>query len=352
MGFAKGTPIFTDSGWKNIEDISGHDQVLVRNFLGDAEFIQPFALKKSHFKGEIIKIGAKDWNFSVTPDHRVVYDRSKRSDRQKMENVPARDLKTGRNVKIYRKFKYMFAEDRKKEMVIVRNDFGKQYVTISNYDWYKLVGYVLTKGFIKTGRGRPMLYFYLDENKMDEEILTLSDIFDRLNITWHVQYSEKTRPKFVVSSRNTLSDRLITRLGSSKRKDMYLPDLMIYNTTRELSKLLIETIIETTIKPETERGSSYQLSTTNTRLIDSLTLLGTLSGYSVRYTLKAKAGQKAMKGETKKDSFILHIGRPVDAYSPTYVKKSPYNGSVYEIDLFEGQIYTKEGSMPVWVNPK
>lgn len=349
MGFAKGTPIFTNSGWKNIEEISGHDKVLVRNFLGDAEFIQPFALKKSQFSGEMIKIGAKDWSFTVTPDHRVVYDRSKRSDRQKMENVPAKDIKPGRRVKIYRKFKYMFAEDRKKEMITVRGDFGRQYVTVSDYDWYKLIGYVLMRGFIKKGYGRPMLYLFLDEKNLEAEISLLGDIFDRLNVGWHVQHSEKTRAKLVVSSRNTLSDRIITRLGSSKRKDMYLPDLMIYNSTRELSKLLIETIIEASGQKDAEK---VQIVTTNKKLIDSLNLLGTLSGYSIRSMLKAKAGQQTPKGVTKKDSYTLYISKPVNVYSPTFIKEIPYDDSVFEIDLFEGQVYVKEGSMPLWVNPK
>ena len=40
MAFIEGTPIFTDSGFKNIEDIGGRDKVLVRNFLGDAEFMK------------------------------------------------------------------------------------------------------------------------------------------------------------------------------------------------------------------------------------------------------------------------------------------------------------------------
>ena len=348
MGFIQGTPIFTNSGWKNIEEISGQDKVLVRNFIGDAEFIQPFALKKKKYEGEIVKIGARNWSFSVTPDHRVVYDRDRGAQGKHYESVLAKDMVARPHFRIFRKFKYMFPDEPKKETIIIRDDF-KRYVTISDYDWYKLVGYVLTRGFIRMKPGKPMVFLFLDEDRIEEEILILGDILDRIGVGWHVQYSEKTRPKIVVSSRNTLASRLVTRLGASKRKEMYLPDKMVYNSSKELSKLLIDTIIDASGQKDRER---VQLVTTNKRFIDTLSLLGTLAGYSMRNSLMFEAGTETARGVTKKDSYIFNIFPPVDSYAPKYVKKVSYTGAVYEIDLFEGQVYVKEGSMPVWVNPK
>ncbi len=327
--FIADTQIFTDSGWKKIQDISGQDRVLVKNFISDAEFIQPFALKKRHYDGEVIKAGAKDWSFTVTPDH-----------------------KNAENKEFSRHFKYMFSDDPKKEYITIFDDFGKRYVTINEYDWYKLVGFVLMRGFIYRDQKRPMLWLFLEEDRVEEEIKILGDLFDRIGISWHVQYSEKTRPKFVVSSRNTLARRLVTRLGSYKRKEMFLPKIMLYQSSKELSKLLMDTIIDTSIRPDTERKHVFQLSTTNKALLDSLTILGTLSGYSVRIVLNNKAGSPAFKGVTKKDSYILQISDPVKVYSRKYLKKTVYSGYVYGIDIFDGQVYVKEGSKPIWMNPK
>lgn len=352
MAFIEGTQIFTDSGFKKIEDIGGHDKVLVRNFIGDAELIQPFALKRTQYTGEVIKIGAKDWSFTTTPDHLVVYDDDKYAQGVNFKKEPAKSIVSSKNKRIYRKFKYIFSDDPKKETIRVRDEFGTRTVSISPQDWYKLIGYVLMRGFIRMKPGKPMLFLFLEEDRLEEEVTIIGDILDRLTVSWHVQYSSKTRPKIVVSSKNTLVARLVTRLGSNKRKSMHLPDKMLYSSSKELTAVLIDTIIDASIKPDTERGNVYQIATTNTKLIDSLTVLGTLGGYSIRSVLRNRAGEQTPHGITKKDGYIIQISAPIDTYQPKYVKKLQYSGSVYEIDLFDGQVYAREGSKPVWVNPK
>lgn len=345
--FVADTKVFTNSGWKKISDISGKDKVLVKNFIGDAEFIQPFALKKRQYDGEIVKFGSKDWNFSVTPEHNIVY-----FTKETPHLSSAGDMKAKIHHKIHRKFKYMFSDTPNREYVHIYNEFGKSTVTISDRDWYTIVGFVLTRGFIYRGQKRPMLWLFLEEANVEKEIALLGDIFDRIGLPWHVQHSEKTRPKFVVSSKNTLAYRLRTRLGSYTRKDMSLPDRMIYQSSRELTKLLIDTIIDTSIKPDTKRTDHYQLVTTNIDLIEDLELMGTLGGYSLRHKLKNKVGEPAFMGEIKKNSYVLHISSPVSSYTISYVKKLDYSGYVYALDLFDGEIYVKEGLSPIWVKPK
>lgn len=352
MAFVKGIPIFTDSGWKNIEEISGHDKVLVRNFLGDAELIQPFALKKRQYDGEVIKIGAKDWAFTVTPDHIVVYDKNKYANGRHFKYENAEDFTIEHDTRIYRKFKYMFSDEPRREMIKIRDDFGTKTVSISNYDWYKLVGYVLCRGFIRKKPGRPMLFIFLDNDKKEDEIQELGDILDRIGVGWYVQHYDNASSRVVVSSKNTLVYRLMTRLGSSKRREMFLPDKMIYNSTRELAKLLVDTIINVMSKKDTKVGDYYRLSTPNKKLLDSLVMFGTLNGYSVVYSLAYKAGTPSFTGVTKVDGYVAKIGNPTATYVPQFKNREYYNGPVYEIDLFDGQVYVKERSMPVWVNPK
>ena len=350
MAFVEGTKIFTDSGFKSIEDISGRDKVLVRNFIGDAEFIQPFALKKSYYNGEMIKVGGANWNFICTPDHVVVYNSGEYSEVPNYRFVPAGELKATKNDRIQRKFRYMIPDDQPREVIKVRDDFGTRHVTLDHEDWYILMGYMLTRGFIRQDGRKYTVFMYTRDGRIDEDIKILGGILDKYGIGWSLLYS--AQPMLKISSRNTIASRLITRLGSKRRKEMFLPDRIIFKSTREQIRTLIETIISNSIGENTKRGSSYTLSTTNKALIDSLTVLGTVGGYSMSATLKAKAGTRTNFGKTKKDSYNLKISRGHDTYSVGYSKKIDYSGPVYEINLFDGQVYVKGGSMPVWVNPK
>lgn len=350
MAFIEGTKIFTNSGFKNIEDISGRDKVLVRNFIGDAEFIQPFALKKRQYDGEVIKIGGNNWNFSVTPEHIVVYDSGEYESKPDYKYVPAGEIKTTKYDRIQRKFRYILPDDQLKEIIQIRDDFGTRSVTIDHDDWYTLVAYMLTRGFIRRTKGRNTVFFYTRDGRLDEDVRIVGGILDKYGISWSLTYS--AQPMIMLSSKNTLAARLITRLGSRNRKEMSLPDRMVYRSSRVQIRTLIETIINNSIGEHTARGTTYTLSTTNKRLIDSLTVLGTVGGYSMTTVLKTKAGTKTRFGITKKNSYNLKISSGHETYRVGFTKKSNYSGKVYEIDLFDGQVYAKGGSMPVWVNPK
>lgn len=353
MAFIKGTQVFTDSGWKNIEDIAGRDRVLVRNFIGEAEFIQPFALKKKKYNGKITELGGKYWNITVTPEHIIVYDRDDVPTGKNITYKPAKDVIPNPDNRIYRKFRYLVPEDYKKEAITVHDDFGERRLTISNHDWFTLVAYVLCRGYLeKTGR-KYALNIYLDRDKRDDEIVLLADILDRIGVTWSLIPSNTDNRSLIrVNANNNLSRKLITRLGSRKRKNMYLPDTMIYKSSKELADTLIQTIISVSKRVDTEIATSYQFHTNNERLVDSLAMLGTLWGYGMNKRVSAKKGTDTGKGTLTKDVINLTINSLPSTYSPTYKKTHDYNDNVYEIYLFDGQVYVKNGSVPVWVNPK
>lgn len=347
MAFVENTKIFTDSGWKDIQEISGQDKVLVRNFIGDAEFIQPFALKKSHYDGEVIKIGGRNWSFMVTPEHTVVYDRNDMPVGSNFTYVPAKEMEIHNTNRIYRKFKYLPPDEYKREQIIIYTEFGKKYVTISNEDWFVLCAYVLCKGRIEYSSGRPTLLLFIDEDKSEQQLSMVGDILDRIGVEWTL--TKRDRYFIRVKVNNTLANRVATRLGKI-RKEMYLPNKMIYNSTRQLADLLIETIITTSISPDTERGNNYQF-TCGEKLAESLVLLGTLHGYGVTSFIAIPEGTETNRATVKRDIYRVNISNLTKTYSPTIIEKSKYNGNVYEIDLFDGQVYVKEG-MPVWVEPK
>lgn len=350
MAFAEGTQIFTNKGFKNIEDIAGHDKVMVRNFIGDAEFIQPFALKKRKYEGEIVQVGGGNWNVIVTPEHKIMYNLNEYGDIAKYRYVPAGEMTISREFKLHRKFRYMLMDEPAKEIIKIRDDLGERRATISNEDWYVLMAYVLTRGYIRREGNKYTLLFYIKKGNVEKDTKIVGGILDQYGIPWSL--SKSAQDVIVVSSRNTIAARMITRLGSVKRKDMYLPAKVVYNSPRALIRLLVETIISNSMNPGSKRGFVYQLSTTNTKLIDTLLIMGTIGGYSMTKYLKEKAGTPSKFGVSKRDSYSLKISTGHDTYAPKYIKKSDYLGYVYEIDLFDGQVYARGGSMPVWIDPK
>lgn len=345
--FVAGQQIFTNSGWKNVEDISGTDKVLNRNFISNAEFIQPFALHKSQYDGEVIELGGRNWSATTTPDHNIAYEKFN----GKFVKTPAVDFEAKKSNKIHRSFRYMFSDDPHKEFVKITDEFGSRNSTIQHEDWYVLVAYMLTKGYIKTGYGRPMVHFYLDEYDVERQLALLGDILDRIGIPFHLQYTEKTRAKLVVSSKNTLAYRFKTRLGSFKRREMSLPDKMIYQSNKALANLFIETFMDASTSYNNNRDK-YTYKTTNKALLDSISLFGTLHGYGVGYVLQSPKGSMIGENVTKSDSYVLFIHNPVKTHTATYKKTKPYQGAVYSLDLFEGQVYIREKGMPVWIDPK
>lgn len=351
MAFISGVKLLTNSGWKEIDNISGRDMVLVRNFLGDAEFIQPFAVKKKLYNGTVLKFSARNWDFTVTPDHKIVYEKFNKSGTIRTHADVASKFKINPQFRFSRSFRYIFSSEPVKETIKIDDGNRKRSVTISNYDWYKLVAYTLCRGFIKTGYGRPILMFLIDENKAEKELTEITGILDRIGLQWHIQHSEKTRLRITVSCKNNLASKLAHRLGSSKRKEMFLSDKLLFNSTKELSKLLIESIIEVHSRG-TADNKTCQISTSNLKFLDSLSLLCTLSGYSSTIVLKSAAGDISNKGVTRKNSYTIRIFNAPQSYMPTSITEIDYNGYVYELDLFEGQVYVKNGSMPVWLDPK
>ncbi len=330
MAFIEGSRIFTDSGFKPIEDIAGRDRVLVRNFLGEAQFTQPFAIKKRKYKGLVTELGGKNWRMTTTPDHTVVYDRADVPVGRNFKYVPAQDVDTNPNNRIYRQFKYYSEDDYKRENVVVRTDFGKTWKTISNEDWYILCAFVVDKGYLESTSRNYALNIYLKRATRDKELILLSDIFDRMGVTWSV-FEDRTNDRWIVrvNNKNTLATKLIARLGSKKRARMYFPDKMIYKGSRDLVKLFLDQLFTD--------NNTY--SSVNHRLIQSIELLCTLWGYN---TVKKNAN----------GAYTLELYNLTKTYSPTVKKSLDYEGYVYNIELFDGQVYVKNGAAPVWVNPK
>lgn len=353
MAFIEGTPIFTDSGWKPIEEIAGHDRVLVRNFIGEAEFIQPFAVKKKKYNGKITKLGGKYWNITTTPDHIIAYDRDDKVRGRNFLYKKAKDVVCNPDNRIYRKFKYITPNDYKKENIVIYNQFGKSWITISNQDWFVLCAFVLLRGYLEPAGRRRSLNIYLNREKRADELVLLADILGRIGVTWTLIES-KTDDRWLVriSPHNTLASKLSKRLGSLKRKKMYIPDIMIYNSSKELTNVFIKTLIDLSKKPDTVVRDTYQFTNNNKRLIDTIALMGTLSGYSMTTKLQIPKGTDQGRGALSKDIYRLFITNLSDSYSPTKKSEEDYKGYVYEMYLFDGQIYVKESTAPIWVNPK
>lgn len=339
MAFPAETKVLTKNGWKQISNIGGHDKVLVRNFIGDAQFVQPFAIKSRSYDGKMIAGGSKNYQFRVTPEHQIVYtDKSGRIQSTTAENVPNKRENRLKHRSRYSPDGYLKAQS------IKMGDFTHQ---VNSVDWYSLVGYVLRRGSIN--RSRTRLTLMLDRQNTVKDLELICPILDRMGL----QYTYTLPNIIVISQKCNIASKLAYALGSKTRKQMFIPDKMIYNASIEDGRALIDTFIRASRRDGSGVDNTVQFSTTNTKLVDSLEILGLLCGYTVSKILTRPAGSKVPAGETKRDSYVVYVRRSVLEVSIINKKELDYSGKVYEIDIFEDQLMTKEdGSLPVWMKPK
>jgi len=331
MAFIAGTPVLTNNGWKNIEDISGHDKVLVLNFLGDAEFIQPFALKNKKYDGEIVSFGTAYSNISVTPNHKISYEY-----RRKSVTVDAGAFIPSTDNKLFRKFRYN-PEDRVGEKLHLKDEFSERVVRISAEHWYIISAYTFFKGYISKDK-HPMLKYMLTT---EEQVNILVGILDFYGISWGRTSNAQGSPVITVNRNSNLANKLKKNFGARARRDMRIPKKIIYGSSRSLTRVFVETIKLLTGRVQ---KNCHIFRTINQKLAEDLKMLGMFGGYEVKYY--------ASKGFDDVISNTVSISNVAEMSAPQYSKRENYSGVVYEIDLFDGQIYIKQGSQPIWINPK
>lgn len=339
MAFPADTKVLTNRGWKKIEDVGGHDRVLTRNFLGDAQFTKPFAIKKKSYSGEIISGGSYKYQFKVTPDHEIVYtDKHGKIIATNAKDVPAKRENKLKHKSRYSPDGYLTPQKLKYE--------DRAY-TIDNLDWYKLVGFVLRRGGMDGKRTR--LTLALDKDNVKKDMDLICPVLDRMNLKWTF-----TEPNLIViSQKYNIAYKLSFVLGSKTRRKMYVPDKMIYNSSVEEGRALIEMFIRTSRRDGEGIDTTTQFATSNTKLIDSLEILGLLCGYTISRIVAKPAGTKVGAGVTKRDSYAVYVRKSVNEISIIRKDKINYSGKVYEIDMFEDQLLIKEdNSLPIWMKPK
>lgn len=339
MAFVEGTKVLSEKGWKNIEDVGGTDRLLVRNFLGDAQFEKPFAVKKKTYSGEIISGGSKTCKFRITPEHEIVY-----TDRKGRIHKTTADKVVGKRG-TYLKHRSRYSPDRYILPQKIKN--GNYTYEIDKLDWYKLCGFVLRKGQISKYGTR--LILPLDKQNPQKDMDLICEVLDRLNLEWNF-----TEPNLIViSQKSNIALKLARVLGSRFRKQMYIPDKMLYNASIEDGQALIDMFIRASRRDGEGVENTVQFSTTNMKLIESLEILGLLCGYTISYILAKPAGTKVPAGVTKNDSYAVYVRKSVNEVSMTNKKEVAYTGKVYEIDMFNDQLLMKEhGCSPIWMKPK
>lgn len=320
MAFSPETKILTRRGWKRIRDIGGRDRVLVRNFLGEAEFIQPFALRKSHYEGELVTFGSKYWAATTTPEHKIIYDKGE----MKAENV-----KVDKHKRLYRKFRYI-REDRKGELIHLK----ERTVSVSDEDWYTIVAYTLAKGYISKDKN-PRLKFMLDY----EEMPPLVGLFDMWGITYNIG-EVNGNPVLTVNRDNNLARKLKRFLGARARREMGLPDKAVFSSSQALMKHFVGVFTTLAARPSQKRPKQLIFTHPSRNFAKSMEMLCLMVGFPFNAT------------ESYGKQVCYVIPDSVGSWSVTFVEKTDYSGDVYDIDLFDGLIYVTERNLPVWLSPK
>lgn len=348
--FTADTEVFTDTNWKKIGDISGKDKLLVRNFIDEASFIKPYSLRRQEYSGGVVELSGTRWAVNVTPDHVVPYSYEGRNG-LKYRKRPALMVRGDGYHMASRKFRFVNDNDYTVENIEIIRDGVKHRTRINTEDWFRLCGYVICRGqLVKASPKRPILRIFLDKQKMDQEIILLGGILDRIGIPWSV-IPQNGSHYIRVGTRNGLSTRLHYRLGSMTRKEMFIPDKMI-QSSRHLVDILLDSIMEATTRIDTPKDRNFLLFTPNTNLIKSLDNLSTLWHMSFSANKRAEAGEVHGLYELQNDSYCVQIGKGTNNPKVRSVKPKEYSGTLYDIHLFDGQIYARTEGGGIWVNPK
>jgi hypothetical protein len=337
--FVADTRIFTLKGWKNISELSGKDKVLVKNFIGDAEFIQPFALRKREFKGELIKFGGARWGVTVTPEHKVVFDHARHD--ASMDTICAGDLTPDPNRYLGRDFRYL-QEDKTHESLILKNGNSTRTATVSDKDWYTILAFVMCRGMLSKHKN-PVLNIFADA----EEARPFTDILEKYGITWWQGTTSNGIPMLAVHQESNLSRKVKRTLGARARRDMRLPDRILYGSSRSLMRHFINTVTTLEAKPDSRQPEQLRMATGNAKFAKSLELFCLLCGYGFVSNLG-----NASAYSDKPAHVIRILPSKSDCWSVRSVGKVHYSGFVYEIDLFDGLVYVTEKNLPVWMSPK
>lgn len=328
MAFAAETKILTSTGWKLVCDLSGRDRVLVRNFLGDAEFVQPYALRKSQYEGEMISFGNKDWGVTVTPDHKAIYHEPHKIGM--LPAIPASEIVPNDGKIFFRRFRYnKYAKDHEK----IKLD--NRIVYISMEDWYTILAYTVLFAFIEK-RKNGYLYYIAESDKLAR----LTHIFGQIGIQWKLGVKQKGNPTIFIKNESNLTSKLKLFLKARARRDMSVPDKAIYGASPALLRHFIDELIQLSGSPVKERTGQHMLTLTNQKLVKNIEMMCLLGGYGFSSVDRGVRGVR-----------IRIITKPSSSWNIRDIKKELYLGPVYSLDLFDGLVYVTEKSFPVWMSP-
>lgn len=329
MAFAAETKILTSTGWKLICDLSGRDKVLVRNFLGDAEFTQPFALRKSQYEGEILNFGNKDWGVSLTPDHKLVYNEPNKLGVSKP--VLASEMQANHGEIFFRKFRYNQSGKTHEKILL-----DGRTIYISMEDWYTILAYTVLFAFIEK-RKNGYIYYTTETDKL----MKLCNIFDMIGIRWQKVERKTTKPTIFIKNESNLTSKVMRYVGARARRDMRIPDKAIYGASASLLRHFIDEIVRLAASPIKERPGQFILKMTNRNVTRNIEMMCLLGGYGFSsYDYGVRGVQMRI------------LTDPIKHWKIREIKKDLYSGPVYSLDLFDGLVYVTDKSFPVWMSPK
>lgn len=344
MAFHKDTQIMTDTGWKRVKDIKGFDKVLVRNFLGEAHLMQPFAIELIKFRGRIHCLGNPYWNIKLSPRQEVFGFINGEEHYKQVRKVPI--AKTGKTFVFNRTATYIPEEEYKADMFTVFGKGFKKTKKMPPEDWYVLAAFILQRAMIyKTAMskfGRGDIQISLNRKKEPEAFLILQGILNRAEI----QFKENGDRTIVISKRNTLFSLIKRRLGSWKREEMSIPLDMTYKGSKKLVQSFIDTL-RLLSKRDTKRFNNNIIAGYD-KMISSLEIMCYVHGIEAIRGSTIKS--TSLDGESKETLRFSQRGRLASVTFHTDDKNDSHN--VYAIDILEGQVLARNEGYGVWVTPR
>lgn len=348
MAFLEGTELFTYGGFKKVEDITGEDRLLVRNFIGDTEFTRPMKIRKLRYSGDVVSLGSKSWQLKLTPDTKIDYALRKGF----MLTSEPRTCKAGeydasQESGLYRTFKYYPKMTTVRES-LTRNVEDKRVIErIQIDDWIRIAALIVARGkIIKNGK-RAKVSIALDKADWRYELMYLLPFMSRLNEGVVVEAFERA-PGFVTLQESSDLTRKLAATFKPVGNSVRIPNRMIYDYPLPESRKLFRYMMDP-FEKKPDRGFIYSHNAGTTSDIEAL---AATTGNTVKVYQLTEAGREYRGVVEKEDSWLLHSYSLPFIHAVTEKSVEHYDGYVYEFDFYAGDVYARAEGALLWIYPK
>jgi len=316
-----GSEIFTESGFKKIQDIKINEKILTLNTENNlTEYSKCLKIIDEEYKGEMVYFKNKRMNIVTTPNHDMLWRTW--SVTTKLKKIRADELSDK-------------LKAQKHGISVIPNWIGKNPDKIDGYDagdYMELMGWILSEGCFSTSN----IIIFQSQGENYEKI---SNLMDRMKL-------KKTRRERSICIKNKLLFDSLKYLG--KQDCRYVPPEL-----KKMSILLLSRMLESLLLGDGEchvNGGGHSYTTISEKLASDVNEIALKCGY--RSSIKKRKSKEFLapngKKYIRKKQYRISICEGKDSiYTKAEIKK--YDGRIVCVTVAKNNtIFVRYKGQSIW----